>query len=427
MAQEERWRTLGRKILESARGELTVNLPYMGGILGMLALGEGYDTPSLATDGQVLHYSGPWLAHRYRRGSSLVCRAWLHVIFHCLLRHPAKSRGRERALWDVSCDMAVEALLDSLDYPCLKGGGSAPFRNSQYRRLGEGKKTLTAEAIYRTLGRRHLSPEELAALEREFAVDDHSLWSPQGDQERWDRGARQVQTAMETVMSQTIQGGEAILEQLKVEGRGSHNYRAFLERFAVTGEELELDSDAFDYGYYAYGLRHYGNMPLIEPLETREVRRVRDLVIAIDTSLSTSGEVVRDFLSYTFDILRESESFFRRFRLRLLQCDDQLRADQVIRTREELEEHMAHFQLSGQGGTDFRPVFRRVEELRQAGELPDLRGLLYFTDGLGFYPEKRPDYDAAFVMLARQGFPDRVPPWGIRVLLDEDEIQGDTP
>ena len=88
---------------------------------------------------------------------------------------------------------------------------------------------------------------------------------------------------------------------------------------------------------------------------------------------------------------------------------------------------MEHFQLTGQSATDFRPVFAHVDGLLQKGELRDLRGLLYFTDGLGIYPARRPDYDAAFVMLAHQGFPERVPPWGIRVLLDEDELDQEDP
>ena len=33
-------------------------------------------------------------------------------------------------------------------------------------------------------------------------------------------------------------------------------------------EEVHADYDSFDMGYYAYGLSLYGNMPLIEPLET---------------------------------------------------------------------------------------------------------------------------------------------------------------
>ena len=41
----------------------------------------------------------------------------------------------------------------------------------------------------------------------------------------------------------------------------------------------------------------YGNMPLIEPLETREERRIEELVIAVDASMSTSGKLVRRFRS----------------------------------------------------------------------------------------------------------------------------------
>lgn len=91
-----------------------------------------------------------------------------------------------------------------------------------------------------------------------------------------------------------------------------------------------MDADSFDYGYYAYGLRHFENMPLIEPLETREVRKIEDFVIAIDTSMSTSGELVRAFLSRTYELLQENTSFFRHFNLRILQCDDQLRSDKKV-------------------------------------------------------------------------------------------------
>lgn len=425
MAERSEWQTLGQKILFAARNELYLNLPFLDAALGALRPETGFDTPTLATDGQSLYYCGTWLSARYERSRALVCRAYLHTVLHCLLRHLPKRKGRDGALWDLSCDIAVESVLDGLDYPCLAAPVAVSRRQALYARLGGGDKALTAEAIYRFFRRERPSPYERATLAREFLQDDHSLWDQresQENEEQWQRAAQRVQTGMETVFSQNATGGQAVLEQLKVEAREKHNYRAFLQRFAVLGEELGVDADAFDYGYYAYGLRRYGNMPLIEPLETRETRRVRDLVIAIDTSMSTSGELVREFLSYTYTILKESESFFRTFRLRLLQCDDQLRSDQLITNEEELKAAMEHFQLTGQSATDFRPVFAHVDSLIRKGELRDLRGLLYFTDGLGIYPARRPAYDAAFVMLAQQGFPERVPPWGIRVLLDEDEL-----
>ena len=131
--------------------------------------------------------------------------------------------------------------------------------------------------------------------------------------------------------------------------------------------------DSFDYGYYAYGLRHFGNMPLIEPLETREVRKIEDFVIAIDTSMSTSGELVRAFLSRTYELLQENTSFFRHFNLRILQCDDQLRSDKKVTNARELAEYMEHFELIGQSATDFRPVFEHVDRLNAEGAFRHLR------------------------------------------------------
>lgn len=425
MAQSEAFAAVGRKILTAARNELYLSLPFLDAALGALNLRDDYDTPSLATEGAHLYYNGAYLAMQYERGRSRVCRAYLHLLLHCMLRHPGKKHGRDGELWDLACDIAVEHVLDSLDYRCLDRPSVSVRRQNLYRRLADEMPVPTAEAVYRALRRDALPVYDRAALAKEFLADDHALWdrTREEENERWQQLAERTQTGMETVLNDAAQGGQAVLEQLRVETREKTDYRAFLRRFAVLGEEMGVDPDAFDYGYYAYGLRQYGNLPLIEPLETRETRRVRTLVIAIDTSMSTSGDLVRGFLSYTYSILQNTESFFRRFDLRILQCDDQLRAERKITNAREMADYMEHFELIGQSATDFRPVFQRVAALQAAGELTNLRGLLYFTDGLGVYPSRRPPFDTAFVMLAGQGFPERVPPWGIRVVLDADEIE----
>lgn len=421
------WQTIGREILTAARNELYLNLPFLDAALCALPFAEGFDTPTLATDTKVLYYNGAWLASRYERARSLTCRSFLHVILHCLLRHPAGRKGRDGELWDLCCDIAVESILDELDYPCLSLSAPSVRRTHLYRTLKSHMPVLTAGAIYRQFRREPLSEYDRATYAREFVQDDHSLWEKaENEQEQddpWPRVAERVQTGMQTVMTESATGGQAITEQLRVETQPTDNYRAFLHRFAVVGEEMGVDADSFDYGYYAYGLRRYGNMPLIEPLETREVKRISDFVVAIDTSMSTSGDLVRQFLSYTYGILKDTESFFRQINLYIIQCDDQIRAEQHIRSARELADYMEHFTLIGQSATDFRPVFDRVTELQKAGAFHRLRGILYFTDGLGIYPSKRPPYDAAFVMLAGQGYPERVPPWGIRVVLDPDTLE----
>jgi len=231
----------------------------------------------------------------------------------------------------------------------------------------------------------------------------------------WQDAASRAQTAMDSLLSERGEGGENLTEQLSVSARDDVDYRKFLRRFAAPREVLRADTDAFDTIYYTYGLRHYGNMPLIEPPETREEKRIEDFVIAIDTSMSTSGTLVREFLASTYAILRSEDTFTRRLNIHILQCDDQLRSDQKITSLDELRRYMENLPLSGGSATDFRPVFEHVDELVASGEFSNLRGLLFFTDGMGIYPEKRPDYETAFILLEEPPLSVRIPPWAIRI------------
>ena len=275
MSQSSRWTSIGREILFSARTELYMNLPFLDSALAVLPAADGYDTPTLATDTRVLFFSGAWLAQQYERSRANVNRAYLHTLFHCLLRHPGKTRGRDADLWDLSCDIAVESMLDSLDYRCLQAEKVSVRRQNIYRELKDELPVLTAEAVYRHFRRTRLNFYDCATLTRVFATDEHTLWYKEDDDQqerRWQQQAERTQTAMETVFANKAEGGQAVREQLAVSTRKTTDFRAFLRRFAALREEVSVDADSFDYGYYAYGLRHFGNMPHIEPLETREVR-----------------------------------------------------------------------------------------------------------------------------------------------------------
>ena len=418
---------IGQEILLTARNELYMNLPYLDVALCALRFVPGGGmTLSLATDGEQLYYDGAWLADRYLRSRVAVNRAYLHVILHCMLRHLAKKRGKVPELWDLACDAAVESILDSLHYPCLEEG-TVPAKQKFYGECRQDMPVLTAEGIYRHLLRRDLPEYQVAQLQRRFLVDDHGLWDPeqkegqdqsQQQDEKWRDMSDKTQTAMETVLADQGTGGEAVLEQIKVANRDDVDYRAFLRRFAVPREVMAVDGDAFDYIFYTYGLQLYGNMPLVEPPETKEEKRIEDFVIAVDTSMSTSGELVRQFLACTYGILRSTGTFTRKVNIRVIQCDDQVRSDTVIRDLEDLKQYMEHFELCGGSATDFRPVFQHVAELQKEGAFTSLRGLIYFTDGMGIYPRKRPPYDVAFVLLEEPPLAVKMPPWAIRLVLD---------
>lgn len=422
---------IGLDVLSASRNELYMSLPYLDAALFALAFAPGGGvTLSLATDGETLYYDGAWLAERYLRSRVWTCRACLHVILHCMLRHLSKKRGKVPELWDLACDAAVESILDDLDYPCLSAG-PFPQKRKFYGECRRDMPVLTAEGIYRRLLRLNLPEYETAQLQRAFLVDDHGLWAPerQDGQERsrrqdrkWRDLSGKTQTGLETVLSDTGTGGEAVLEQVRVAVRDDVDYRAFLRRFAAPREVAAVDGDAFDYGFYSYGLRLYGNMPLVEPPETREEKRIEDFVIAVDTSMSTSGERVRQFLACTYAILRSAGTFTRKVNIRVIQCDDQIRADDAIHDLEELRKYMENFRLTGGSATDFRPVFRHVAKLREAGAFASLRGLLYFTDGMGIYPETPTPYETAFILLGEPPLSVKTPPWAIRLVLEAPDL-----
>ena len=420
---------VGMDILQAARNELYLNMPYLDTVLcGLVFQPAENRTMSLATNGETLYYDGSFLAERYLTGRVTCNRAYLHVLLHCMLRHLAKKRGRVSELWDLACDVVVESILDELPYACLQATPT-PAKQRFYGQLRAEMTVLTAEAIYRFLLREAYDPYKIAQLQRLFLVDDHGLWDPQEREssqrqdQQWTDRSEKTRTAMETVLAGQATGGGAILEQVKVAVRDDVDYRAFLRRFAVQREVMAVNGDAFDYSYYTYGLQLYGNMPLVEYPETKEEKRIEDFVIAIDTSMSTNGELVRQFLACTYAILRSTETFTRKVNIYILQCDDQVRQETAIHDLEELRRYMEDFSLTGGSATDFRPVFTRVAELQRAGAFSNLRGLLYFTDGMGIFPQKRPAWDTAFVLLEEPPMAVKMPPWAIRLVVDTPALE----
>lgn len=418
------------KIWTMARNELYLNMRYLDVSLSSLGLEAQWGRNGIGTDGFILYYGPDYLLRLYGKGRREVNRAFLHVIFHCLFGHLDGRKGREETLWNIACDMAAESMLDGLLIPCVRRPPSM-FRREWFQRLAhQGLTVMNAEGIYRKLYEMALPERMLERLAAEFMVDGHERWEeeiPQNQiirrQNQWKDNRERMQTEMESFGSgEQSESGRDLLEQVRVENRERVDYRAFLRKFAVLREEVSVDPDSFDPIFYAYGMELYGNIPLVEPLETREVFRIEDFVIVIDTSMSCSGELVRRFLEETYSVLASTESFFHRVRIHIIQCDEKVQSDAVITSREEMQKYMEQFTIAGQGGTDFRPAFEHVSRLQKQREFRQLKGLIYFTDGKGIYPLKRPDYDTVFVFVEDNYSDISVPVWAMKVVLTTQEV-----
>lgn len=426
LTQSEWEESVSEQILRFIRNEIYMDLRYMDVALSALQWNCNEEVQGFATDGLCLYYSGEWLIRIFKSNSKFLDRAYLHTILHCIYSHLFIRQNRNKRIWDIASDIMVEYTIDNLDKPCTRRAVSY-IRQKTYEELELSKGYLSSAAIYRRLCL--FDDDKLNKLSAEFYTDNHGYWpdekkSSAGRQEakeKWDKIARQTRIRLEQNGKEKADSGENILAgQLKAQ-KSRRSYRDFLRKFAVLREEMHTDPDEFDLNYYTYGLKIYGNMPLIEPLETREVMKIQEFVVAVDTSYSTSGELIKNFLRETFTLLTEQNSFFSKCRIHIIQCDEQVRTDEVITDLDKIDEVLNRFTIVGGGGTDFRPVFNYVNEQIQEGVLKNLKGLLYFTDGMGIYPKKRPEYKTAFLFL-NDFDNDKVPPWAIRLKLEPEEF-----
>lgn len=384
-------------------------------------------TAFLGTDGDCIFYNQKYLIKTYEKGIIYIHRAYVHMILHCLFGHPFHRNGRLIDYWNLACDIVVESILDQWNKEVIHLPVSSQ-RTRIYDGIKAQTKVLSAEKVYEVLLYTRMTEQEFKQLQAEFEVDDHSFWREdnrqpnqpplQQRQKKWEDISNKVQMALQQFSDEAGQDGDLTTETLRLENRKRYQYSDFLRKFSVLREEAAIDLDSFDYNYYTYGLTMYGNMPFIEPQEWRETQKIRDFVIAIDTSMSCSGELIHNFLEETYSILTETDQYFSKVNIHILQCDDQIRDDTLITNPEQMEQYQQEFEVKGYGGTDFRPVFAHVDQLKREKKLQDLKGLIYFTDGNGTFPEKCPDYDTAFVFMQEDYHDVKVPSWAIKLFLE---------
>ena len=545
--------TLGLRILNQAKIELSLSMRYLSRALDKLSFQMDFNTRRIGTEGEIIHFHPEFVFQLYVESPQKLYRLYMHSLLHCLFRHMFKTEDKEEELWNLATDIHVEYVLDSMDIPLLYRP-AYPFRENYFQKLEKEVKSLSAERIYAYLLEQNLSYEEKERLEQEFVKDDHSFWAKLSEEERPvntedagdtddaenseeaertgdTEGKRNAEAAEDTGspeaenepnspnspndltedrnspsqsakdgdrQSDTVKEGDSQSDKVKDgEGRekekngaqgsgestepekeGQSNkgkksagedaesrekrrkaldkdwedigkrteeemkdekegekseklswflhlehkcytpFQDFLRKFSVDREELKTDPESFDYGYYYFGLSQYGNMPLIEENEYREKRKIPELVIAIDTSYSTKGEMVKRFLEEAIAILADKEAFFTKCRVHIIECDDRIRKDLLVEDAEEMERYRERFEVSGGYGTDFRPVFHYIEDLQKKGELKELKALLYFTDGRGRYPKYAPSYTAAFIFPRGEDIDDENAPfWALKLYI----------
>lgn len=464
---EEKYEKLAFEVLNHSKNVLLVNLRFLGYAFDQLKL--VCKGKSIAVDGRNIYFNPLWVLGKYKEERETVARDCLHMVFHCVFYHFFTAKSFDQKIWNLACDIAVENTINELNLASVNSKRKQ-IQKAYISKLKKKLNIITAEKVYYYLKSKEYSQVEIENMSEAFSADDHTLWynysklsySALGDEKSksstsntnsinsnnaqssddnnskstdknyenvknelektWKDIAQKMQTDLETFSQKHGNSSGNMMQNLKSVTREKYDYSSFLKKFAVLGEDMKVNEDEFDYIFYTYGMKLYEKMPLIEPLEYKEIKRIKEFVIVIDTSGSVSGSLVQMFLQKTYNILKQEESFFKKINLHIIQCDAEVQQDVKITTQAEFDEYIKTMQLHGFGGTDFRPAFSYVDKLIKNKEFSNLKGLIYFTDGYGTFPSHPREYNTAFVFVEDTYETPEVPVWAIKLVLSPNEI-----
>ena len=422
---------LSGEIVRLSKDQLAISMKHISIALNRLTLQCIPNLNGVGTDADHFFYDPRTILVAYKKEKASVTRTYLHSVLHCLLMHPFRAKGKEAGLWSICADIAVENIALELGLKQL-----STERDTKQASLLESFKEnvgiVTAEKLYSFFESSQIQSAQLSDIADLFFADHHSLWIQEQEKsinqipgmsehkssdelkKEWESILRLERSQLNAQTESIPRALALLLQDTTIEQHEKRSYREFLQRFIVTDEEIKIDPEEFDYGLYSYGLKLYDNMPLVEPLEYKESEKIKEFVIAIDTSGSCQGALVQDFLRKTYDIMKSTENFFRKINMYILQADDRIRSSFHITCDEDFDRYVATEKLSGFGETDFRPVFQHVDELLAEGKLHNLKGLIYFTDGFGVFPQEAPAYESVFVFIKGYNNSKDMPAWIIK-------------
>ena len=403
--------SFANEVLNESLKSLGMEFTYFAYPLGVMGFSLLEDVEKVATISGKGRINAVHLTAVTASGGIRLAKAnLLHALLHCLFLHPFKGAKGGKA-YDLACDITVGFVLDDLGYPCGEKS-HALKRKAVYKLIIDGFGSVNDRNCAEFC--KNLTSDEISSYVEYFTVCDHSFWHGENADYDMDDGeqmamptemddgeenedlAKTWQAIATNLIPQIGKLNPSLKRILSLSVGKSGSYKSFLREFLRRRERVKPSDEEFDYIYYCLGLQNYGNMPLIENLEYSDKRDYSDIAIAIDTSGSTDGEPIKVLLKEVFSLIKSMESS-EKYRVRIIQCDLKIQREDIIESTEEFGQMLKNFELQGGGGTDFRPVFDYLTNLKRKGQ--KIEGLIYFTDGVGVYPREIPPFKTCFAIL----------------------------
>jgi predicted metal-dependent peptidase len=421
--------------LAAARTRLILEKPFLGALVMHLPLKSADPKwcKTTATDARNFYFNPDYIARLTLEQTQFVLA---HEAMHCALSHFNRRNHRQKHRWDVACDYAVNMILDE---ERMRGPDNA-LMNAAYR-------GLTAEEIYPVL---HEDPPE-ETQDMHLFDNEPSEGGGEGEQQEQNdaeqgkgQGEKSEQTEGESGSKpeqQEQQAGEgsqdseprqaseaqtpppptdpdkldeqwksrlaAAAQAARQAGKLSQSMLRLVDNllapqlpWRVLLARYMMNAARDDYSFQRTSRREVGNSS--EALMPRLYSQSVNVIVVLDTSGSITQDELREFLT-EIDALKAQV----RATVTLHACDDKLDAGGPWRYAM-WESMTLPAEISGGGGTDFRPVFEWVSQNQLN---PDL--LVYFTDAEGQFPEREPAYPVAWLVKGKA-----TTPFGIRIQLN---------
>lgn len=361
-----------RDRLIAARASLLLRLPFFGVLASYLELKPWTEPHGIATDGKRALFFNEEILREY--DDDQLKGAVIHEILHIVLGHTSRQEQRLQKRWNYATDYAVNQMIRDQSLPMPR----KPLLDARF-------KGMSSERIYTLLQDQGSTSE--SKEEREFS---HGIWEKDPDGE-WTVRIRSA-LAMAKSRGSITAGLEDRIDALLNPELPWHQ---LLRRWLTDRARANYT--------YAPPNRRYLQQGLVLP--TLSSQTLGKVAIGFDTSGSMDLDEMRRGLAeilslrdhYTVDLV-------------LVQTDCEVKSITEVTANEVIDA----LPVKGGGGTDFRPVIEIIEHSDA-----EFGGLIYFTDGIGTYPEEAPRFPVLWVLTGGR----QVPPWGEWCRISDDDDQ----
>ncbi len=378
--------------IRKAKAKLMLEQPYFGTIVSSIELEENNEILTFLSDGKKMRYNSEYLEKLTVEEVEFVMA---NGAMHTVLQHTDRLNERTKWLWQTASDYVVNAML-------VKNGMQLP----EYAHYEEKFVGMYAEEVYEYLRAEMIDNSDYSMEQEQQQITDadndiyaENLQMQKEHTPDIDAKERENNTSedkeeeststseIENLEEEMKEHFEQIFQKLKRQGNLPEDMHFVVPEYF----SHKVDWREFLYGYIA---SHAKTSYSFNPPNMKYLYRgiylpslssdLLKIIVAVDTSGSVDEELLSVFLGEVSAMMQQ----YPNYEIDVITADAKVQSYKTFLPGEALD-----YDISGGGGTDFRPVFEFIDKHI---DYPTL--LLYFTDGKGTFPEEEPMYDVLWIM-----------------------------